>query len=52
MSILNIDNVSKSFDGFRAIYDLNLAIGKGELRAIGDVLRDQLLSYKRVGFDA
>ena len=25
---------------------------KGELRAIGDVLRDQLLSYKRVGFDA
>ncbi|MBP8931940.1 MAG: urea ABC transporter ATP-binding protein UrtD [Paracoccus sp.] len=34
MSILNIDNVSKSFDGFRAINDLNLAIGKGELRAI------------------
>ena len=32
MSILNIDNVSKSFDGFRAINDLNLAIGKGELR--------------------
>jgi urea transport system ATP-binding protein len=26
MSILNIDGVSKSFDGFRAINDLNLAI--------------------------
>ncbi|MBM7062021.1 DUF934 domain-containing protein [Pseudomonas sp. UL073] len=25
---------------------------KGEVRAIGDVLRDQLFSYKRVGFDA
>lgn len=25
---------------------------KGELRAIGDVLRDQLFSYQRVGFDA
>ena len=24
----------------------------GELRAIGDVLRDQLFSYQRVGFDA
>ena len=34
MTILNIDGVSKSFDGFRAINDLNLAIGKGELRAI------------------
>lgn len=34
MSILNIDGVTKSFDGFRAINDLNLAIGKGELRAI------------------
>ena len=34
MTILNIDGVSKSFDGFKAIDDLNLAIGKGELRAI------------------
>ena len=34
MTILNIDGVSKSFDGFRAINDLNLAIDKGELRAI------------------
>ena len=34
MTILNIDSVSKSFDGFRAINDLNLAIDKGELRAI------------------
>ncbi len=34
MSILNIDSVSKSFDGFRAINDLNLAIARGELRAI------------------
>lgn len=34
MSILNIDGVSKSFDGFKAINDLNLAIDKGELRAI------------------
>ena len=25
---------------------------KGEVRAIGDVLRDQLFSYQRVGFDA
>ena len=25
---------------------------KGEIRAIGDVLRDQLFSYQRVGFDA
>ena len=25
---------------------------KGELRAIGDVLRDQLFAYKRVGFNA
>lgn len=25
---------------------------KGEVRAIGDVLRDQLFSYLRVGFDA
>jgi len=25
---------------------------KGEVRAIGDVLRDQLFSYHRVGFDA
>ena len=25
---------------------------KGEVRAIGDVLRDQLFAYKRVGFDA
>ncbi|WP_374636610.1 urea ABC transporter ATP-binding protein UrtD [Paracoccus sp. (in: a-proteobacteria)] len=34
MTILNIDGVTKSFDGFRAINDLNLAIDKGELRAI------------------
>ena len=34
MTILNIDGVSKSFDGFRAINDLNLAIDKGEMRAI------------------
>ena len=25
---------------------------RGEIRAIGDVLRDQLFSYQRVGFDA
>ena len=34
MSILNIDGVSKSFDGFLAINDLNLAIARGEMRAI------------------
>ena len=25
---------------------------KGEVRAIGDILRDQLFSYQRVGFNA
>lgn len=34
MTILYLNGVTKSFDGFRAINDLNLAIDKGELRAI------------------
>lgn len=34
MSILYLDSVSKSFDGFRAINDLSLVIDKGELRAV------------------
>ena len=37
MTILNIDGVSKSFDGFRAINDLNLAIDKGGDAAFEDV---------------
>lgn len=32
--ILYMDGVSKSFDGFKAINDLNLYIDKGELRCI------------------
>jgi len=33
-SLLYLDNVSKSFDGFKAINALSLVIGKGEMRAI------------------
>jgi uncharacterized protein (DUF934 family) len=39
--------------GFSIAYNLRKRLGyKGELRAIGDVLRDQLFSMQRVGFDA
>jgi uncharacterized protein (DUF934 family) len=39
--------------GFSIAYNLRTRLGyKGELRAIGDVLRDQLFSMSRVGFDA
>ena len=39
--------------GFSIAYNLRARLGyKGELRAIGDVLRDQLFSMHRVGFDA
>jgi uncharacterized protein (DUF934 family) len=39
--------------GYSIAYNLRKRIGyKGELRAIGDVLRDQLFSMHRVGFDA
>lgn len=34
MSILYLDSVTKTFDGFRAINDLSLVIDKGELRAV------------------
>jgi urea transport system ATP-binding protein len=33
-TILYLDDVSVSFDGFRAINDLSLVLGKGEMRAI------------------
>ncbi|WP_062228556.1 urea ABC transporter ATP-binding protein UrtD [Aureimonas frigidaquae] len=33
-SLLYLDNVSKSFDGFKAINALSLVVGKGEMRAI------------------
>ncbi|WP_442025702.1 DUF934 domain-containing protein [Pseudoduganella sp. RAF53_2] len=39
--------------GYSIAYNLRVRLGyKGELRAIGDVLRDQLFSMHRVGFDA
>lgn len=39
--------------GYSIAYNLRMRLGwKGELRAIGDVLRDQLFSMHRVGFDA
>jgi uncharacterized protein (DUF934 family) len=39
--------------GFSIAYNLRARLGyAGELRAIGDVLRDQLFSMSRVGFDA
>ena len=34
MSILYLDSVTKTFDGFRAINDLSMVIDKGELRAV------------------
>ncbi len=39
--------------GFSIAYNLRRRLGyTGEIRAIGDVLRDQLFYMKRVGFDA
>ena len=39
--------------GYSIAYNLRTRLGyQGELRAIGDVLRDQLFSMSRVGFDA
>ncbi len=39
--------------GYSIAYNLRARLGyKGELRAIGDVLRDQLFYMQRVGFDA
>ena len=39
--------------GYSIAYNLRARLGyTGELRAIGDVLRDQLFSMHRVGFDA
>jgi uncharacterized protein (DUF934 family) len=39
--------------GYSIAYNLRARLGyTGELRAIGDVLRDQLFSLARVGFDA
>ena len=39
--------------GYSIAYNLRVRLGwTGELRAIGDVLRDQLFSMRRVGFDA
>ena len=39
--------------GYSIAYNLRMRLAyKGELRAIGDVLRDQLFAMHRVGFDA
>jgi uncharacterized protein (DUF934 family) len=39
--------------GYSIAYNLRTRLGwRGELRAIGDVLRDQLFSMQRVGFNA
>lgn len=39
--------------GYSIAYNLRMRLGyNGELRAIGDVLRDQLFAMHRVGFDA
>jgi uncharacterized protein (DUF934 family) len=39
--------------GYSIAYNVRVRLGwTGELRAIGDVLRDQLFSMRRVGFDA
>jgi uncharacterized protein (DUF934 family) len=39
--------------GYSIAYNLRTRLGyQGELRAIGDVLRDQLFAMQRVGFDA
>jgi uncharacterized protein (DUF934 family) len=39
--------------GYSIAYNLRMRLGyTGELRAIGDVLRDQLFQMKRCGFDA
>jgi uncharacterized protein (DUF934 family) len=39
--------------GYSIAYNLRMRLGyTGELRAIGDVLRDQLFSMQRVGFNA
>ena len=39
--------------GYSIAWNLRTRLGwRGELRAIGDVLRDQLFSMQRVGFDA
>jgi uncharacterized protein (DUF934 family) len=39
--------------GYSIAYNLRQRLGyRGELRAIGDVLRDQLFAMQRVGFDA
>jgi len=39
--------------GYSIAYNLRMRLGyQGELRAIGDVLRDQLFQMHRVGFDA
>ena len=39
--------------GYSIAYNLRVRLGwAGELRAIGDVLRDQLFQMRRVGFDA
>ncbi|MET3134228.1 uncharacterized protein (DUF934 family) [Oxalobacteraceae bacterium GrIS 1.11] len=39
--------------GYSIAYNLRARLGfKGQLRAIGDVLRDQLFAMHRVGFDA
>ncbi|MEO6608628.1 MAG: ATP-binding cassette domain-containing protein, partial [Aestuariivirga sp.] len=33
-TLLYLENVSVSFDGFKALNDLNLAVGSGEMRAV------------------
>ena len=33
-SVLSLDNFSVCFEGFLGLYDLNLSLKKGELRAV------------------
>ena len=54
LSVIGV-NFPKFTDGrgFSIAYNLRTRLGyTGQLRAIGDVLRDQLFSMSRVGFDA
>ena len=49
--LLSVENVSLSFGGVKALRDVSFDIRKGEIRAIGDVLADQLFFMIRVGID-
>ena len=40
-SILQIDNLTVSFDGFKAVNNVNTGIDKGEIRFFIDSFRDR-----------